>query len=210
MGVRWRADACRSRSIDSACMYAHAIQEAEAQLVELRHDELQRGGLGVAALGASIAATVVYPPLAFPLFLGGLTIAALAVRAIWGHWDLVDRLADDRDAYLIPEVRAYAARDARTDRRLAHAELIRSWIGRPALPTEARIVEYAHDLEELARDLADDRLELDPASALACRRLVSDPTVSPLLNDSLPGDGVRLWILRIRAGFTSRYDMPLD
>jgi hypothetical protein len=191
-------------------MYAHAIQEAEAQLVELRQDEVQRGGLGVAALGASIAATVVYPPLALPLFLGGLTIAGLAVRAIWGHWDLVDRLADDRDAYLIPEVRAYAARDARADRRLAHAELIRTWTGKPTMAADARVVEYAHDLEDLARDLEDERLELDPACALACRRLLSDATVSPLLNNSLPGEGVRPWILRIRAGFTSRCDASLD
>jgi hypothetical protein len=191
-------------------MHAHAIQEAEAQLVELRHDELQRGCLGGVALGASIAATVLYPPLAFPFFVGGLTIAVLAVRAIWGHWDLVDRLADDRDAYLIPEVRAYAAREARMDRRLAHAELIRTWTSNPTMAADARVVQHAHDLEDLARDLEDERLELDPACALACRRLVSDATVSPLLNNSLPGDGVRPWILRIRAGFTSRCDASVD
>ena len=182
-------------------MYARALQEAEAHLVEVRHDEMHRLGLSGLALGASLTATVAFPPLALPLFVGGLTIGALGIRSLWRHWDLVDRLADDRDAYLIPEVRAYAARDARMDRRLGHAAHIRSWIEQASLPDDVRIAEFAAELEELACALEDRDLELDPASAVACRRLVSDPTVSPLLNSALPRDGVRSSIARIRSGF---------
>jgi hypothetical protein len=182
-------------------MYARALQDAEAQLVDLRHDERHRVALSAAALGGSLGASAVHPPLAFPLFLGGLAIGILGIGAIWRRWDLVDRLADDRDAYLIPEVRAYAARDARMDRRRGHAAVIRSWARRPDVSAETRTAEFAEQLEELARDLEDADLELDPACALACRRLVSDPAASPLLNRTLPHEDVGSSIARIRAGF---------
>jgi hypothetical protein len=151
-----------------------------------------------------LTATVVCPPLVLPLFLGGLTIGALGVGSLWRHWDLVDRLADDRDAYVIPEVRAYAARDARMDRRFGHAAHIRSWIEQPSLPADVRVAKFADELEDLACALEDRDLELDPASAIACRRLVSDPTVSPLLDSALPPDSLRSSIARIRSGFTPR------
>ena len=185
-------------------MYARAVQEAEARLVELRHDELHRIALSAVALGGSLTTTAVYPPLALPLFVGGLTIGILGIGAIWRHWDLVDRLADDEDAYLIPEVRAYAARDARMNRRLSYAAVIRSWSRQPDLCADTRIAEFAEPLEELARELEDADLELDPACALACRRLLGDPTVSPLLNRALPHEDVGSSVARIRAGFRSR------
>jgi hypothetical protein len=185
-------------------MYARALQEAEAHLVEVRHDELHRLGLSGLALGASVTATVVCPPLVVPLFLGGLTIGALGIGSLWRHWDLVDRLADDRDAYRIPEVRAYAARDARMDRRLGYAAHVRSWIERSSLSADVRIAEFAEELEELASALEDRDLELDPASAIACRRLVSDPTASPLLNNELPREDIESSITRIRSGFGPR------
>jgi hypothetical protein len=184
-------------------MYARALQDAETQLVELRHDELHRIGLGAAALGASLAATAVFPPLVFPLFLGGLTMGALGGRAVWRHWDLVDRLADDRDAYVIPDVRAYAARDTAMGRRRSYAATIHSWTGGRGLPADDRSTQSAVLLDELARELEDAELELDPACALACRRLLTDPSVSPLLNPALPDDLAQR-IGRIRAGFRPR------
>src|SRR5262245_4396969 len=92
-------------------MYARAIDEAHTRLAELRRDELQDTVLAGTALSASLAATSLYPPLALPLFVGGVTLGVLGVRAIWRRWDLLDRLADDRDAYVIRQVREYAARD---------------------------------------------------------------------------------------------------
>jgi hypothetical protein len=189
---------------DSRDMYARALEEAETRLGELRIDELQRVALSAAALGASLTATVVYEPLVLPLFVGGAALGILGIGAIWRHWDLLDRLADDRDAYVIPAVQAYAARDARMDRRLDHAAHIRSWIEAPSLSTGARIVDFADELEELARELEDDGLDLEPACAIACRRLVTDPMVSPLLNEALPHGDVGPTIARVRAGFRRR------
>jgi len=181
-------------------MYTRAVQEAETRLVELRNEEVQRVALSGVALCASLAATAVYEPLVIPLFVGGVALGALGIGALWRHWDLLDRLADERDAYSIPAVRAYAARDARMDRRLGHAAHIRSWIEQPSR-LDARIAEFADDLEALAHELEDDDLELEPAPAIACRRLVTDPMASPLLNETLPRDDVRRAIAEIRAGF---------
>jgi hypothetical protein len=181
-------------------MYARALQEAEAELLELHHEEQQRMGVSAVALGASLACTSFFPPLVVPLFVGGLAVGALGVSAIWRHWDLVDRLADDGDAYLIPEVRAYAAREARMDRRRGHAALIRSWTS----PPDARVAELVDELEELACALEDEELELEPASAMACRRLVSEPAVSPLLDETAPREDIHSSVARIRAGFRPR------
>ena len=181
-------------------MYARALQDAEAKLLELHHEEQQRIAVSAVALGASLACTAVFPPLAVPLFVGGFAIGALGVSAIWRHWDLVDRLADDGDAYLIPEVRAYAAREARMTRRRGHAALIRDWTSSP----DVRVAEFVDELEELADALEDEDLELDPASAMACRRFVTEPAISPLLDETSPREDVRSSLARIRAGFQPR------
>jgi hypothetical protein len=144
-------------------MYAQGIREAEAKLLELRHEEIERIAVSASALSASLAAAAVYPPLAVPLFVGGLAIGVLAVAAMWRHWDLVDRLADDRDAYVIPAVRTYGAREARMDRRRGHAAVLRSWTRFP----DARVAELVDELEDLADELEDEHFELDPASAMA-------------------------------------------
>jgi hypothetical protein len=182
-------------------MYARTAESVEARLGELRHDEVQETVLGGVALAASLLTTAVYPPLAVPLFVGGLAMGTLGVWAIWRHWDLVDRLADDRDAYSIPEVRAYAARDAGMERRIHYAALLRSWTRPPADP---RIEDVGDELEELARALEDVDLELDPGSALACRRFLTDATVSPLLDATRPSGDLRPRIVQIRTGFQHR------
>jgi len=174
------------------------------QLVKVRHDEVHRLALAALALGGALGATFVHEPLVIPLFLGGLALGALGVGSLWRHWDLVDRLADDGDAYGIPEVRAYAARDARMDRRLSYAAAIRSWVRERDSVTDPRIADFAEELEELACALEDDDLELAPASALACRRLLTEPTVSPLLNQDLPRADVGSYLGRIRSGFRRR------
>ena len=185
-------------------MYARALEDAETRLVDLHRDEVQRVAVSAVALGGALAATVVYEPFVIPLFLGGIALGVLGIGAIWRHWDLLDRLADDGDAYGIPAVRAYAARDARMDRRLGNAACIRSWLAGPLPPADARIADHADMLEELACELEDDELDLDPACAIACRRLLTEPEVSPLLNNALPCDDLGSWIVRIRSGFRRR------
>lgn len=181
-------------------MYARAVDEASIRLRELRHQEWEQLGLGALTLALAIAATEIRPALALPLFLGGLAVGALGVRALWRHWDLVERLSGERDAYVIPEVLAYASREATMERRHGFAALIRS---RLSEPVEAHVSAAADELELLACELDDSDLALDPPSAVACGRLLSDVAESPLLNPALPPEELCSRARQIRAGFTS-------
>jgi hypothetical protein len=186
-------------------MYARTVEEAESRLSELRHDELSTAALSISALLCSLLSTQLYPAAALPLFVGGAWVGVLGMRAMWRHWDLLDRIADEPDAYAIAEVHAYAARDATMARRTFYAEAIRGWTRHPpTLTAYPRISTSARDLEELASELEDATLELDVRCALACRRLLTDPTTSPLLNNVLPSEDVQSSIARIRRGFTPR------
>jgi hypothetical protein len=185
-------------------MHARAIDDAALRLRELRHEEWADIGLGSAAFALSLAASELRPVFAVPLFVGGLVVFVRGVTAVWRRWDLLDRLAGERDAQVIPEVRAYAARETTMQRREAHAASIRSLADRPAPHFTPRIAAAADDLEALARELEDDRLALDPASAVACARLLNDYADSPLLNFTVPSDDLRSRVRRIRAGFEQR------
>ena len=189
-------------------MYARVLDDASARLHELRQEELQDFGLAALAFGLALAATQVRPAIAMPLFLGGVAVGGLAVRALWRHWDLVDRLAGERDAYVISDVLAYASRETTKERRHWLAAVIRSVISQPGSAVLGRVQAAAEDLEALASELEDEELALDPACAVACARLVSDPGQSPLLNPALPPEELRSRVRQIRSGFTIRgYDL---
>jgi hypothetical protein len=185
-------------------MYARAVDDAAQRLRTLRQEECGDLGLAAAALGSAVAVTQVHPPLAAPLFLGGLAIGALGLRALWRRWDLVERLADERDAHVIPEVLAYARRESTMERRQTFAALIRSELPRVGRTTDARVAALASELGALAQELEDDRLELDPVAAVACMRLLSDVGQSPLYNTALPTGELRTRIRRVRDGFRPR------
>ena len=185
-------------------MYARAVDNSSARLRELRQDEWGNLGLAALVLGLAVAATELRPELALPLFLGGLVAAARGVRALWRRWDLVARLAGEGDAHVIPEVLAYARRHSTMDSRRCFAASIRSRLPRAGFAVDARIVAAADVLEALADELEDETLDLDPAAAVACMRLLSDPCESPLLNLRVPPENLRSRACQIRAGFTPR------
>ncbi len=177
-------------------MYARAVDDGAAKLRALRHEEWEDLGLGAVAVVLAVVATQVWPELALPLFVGGIAVGVKGVRAAWRRWDLVDRLAGHVDAYVIPEVLAYALRHASMERRRTFASFIRSRL----LTSDARIAAVARDLEALATELEDDSLALDPAAAVATMRLLSEPE-SPLLDRAAPTDELRSRVLQIRSGF---------
>ena len=106
-------------------MYARAVENAARDLRELRRDEWEDFGLGALAFCLAVVATELRPAWALPLLIGGMTVWALGIRALWRRWDLTDRLAGDRDAYVISDVLAYASREATMDRRRTSAASIR-------------------------------------------------------------------------------------
>jgi hypothetical protein len=185
-------------------MYARRVDEASEQLRELRHEEWGNLGLGALALGLAVTAAEVRPALAVPLFLGGLVVGGLGMRALLRRSQLVERLAGERDAYAIPEILAWASREATMERRQRYAALLRNTLKRPGLLYEARVLAAAEELEALASELDDEKLELDPACAVACMRLLNDVITSPLLNSALPPQDLRSRVVQIRSGFTAR------
>lgn len=183
-------------------MYARAADEVAERLHELQREQWEDFALAAVAVGLALAATRVSPAFAVPLLLGGFGVGVRGVRALWRRWDLVDRLAGDRDAFVIPDVRAYASRAATVERRLDFAATIRSCLRRAELTSEARISALAEELEGLACELEDGGLAFDPASAVMCMRLLSDVDDSPLLDPTRPPEELRSRICQIRSGFT--------
>ena len=55
------------------------------------------------------------------------------MRAVWSHWNLIDRLAGDPAALAIAEVKTYAARQASMERRRWFATWLRWRIDHPGL-----------------------------------------------------------------------------
>ena len=179
-------------------MYARAVEDADLRLRELRQDEWTMLVLGGLALALSVAATQIRPELAVPLFVGGLALGVLGMRATLEHWLIVDRLVGERDAHVISEIRQRAARDATMERRHGLAAQVRCWLREPA-PDSVRAAKP--ELEALAAELDDDGLTFDPVCAVTCVRLLSDPEQSPLLNAALPPEELRSRIEQIRCGF---------
>jgi hypothetical protein len=151
-----------------------------------------------------MGATELVPQLAVPLLVGGLTTLVLGMRALWRRWDLVDRLAGESDAYTIAEVYAYASREATMERRRTFAALIRGHLGSVGDVPEG-LDDAAAELRALVDELEDEHLELDPACAVACLRLVIEPEHSPLLNSAMHRESLRSSAHRIRSGFKTRH-----
>jgi hypothetical protein len=179
-------------------MVARAVEDAGHRLHDLRLEAWEDGAVAAAAFGLAIAASVVRPTLALPFFLGGLFVGCRAVVAVWRRWDLLDRLLDERDAYSLAEVRGRAEREATMANRRVLGRAIRK---RLEFAEDPRIVANADQLAELAGELDDPLLGLDLACAVACSRLLTDPVTSPLMNSSLPVDGVWSRLVQIRSGF---------
>ena len=186
-------------------MYARRVEEQSTELHELKHDELELAGLTVICFGLALAAHG-RPMIALPLLAAGLAGSALAVRAYWRRWDLVDRLLLDREAYAIDEVRERAEHTALLENRRSFASSIR-WrlehAGAFAEP-DGRLLRLVPDLAALAAELDDETLDLDPLRAVECERLLTDGLTSPLVAATASIDDAFASIRRIRAGFSPR------
>ena len=167
-------------------MYARAVDDAGTRLKALRREEREDLALAGVTLGLAIAAAERAPSLALPLLIGGMALGVLGVRALWRHWDLVDRLAGEPDAYAIAEVLAYAARETTMQKRRRFAALIRHHLEPMSAERPNRAGDAAEELAALADELEDEALELSPASAVACSRLLGEPTAESAPQSGAP------------------------
>ena len=172
-------------------MYARAVDDAAARLRALRREKREDFGLAALAVVLAVVAAAFLPELALPLLVGGLASEVLGLRALLRRWDLVERLSGEHDAYVIPEVLAYASHETEIERRQTFAAMIRSHLPQPGILGRTGVMAAADELEALACDLDDRRLALDPAAAVACMRLLTGIDGSPLFNSALPPEDLR-------------------
>jgi hypothetical protein len=185
-------------------MVARDVEQATAELRSLRHEVWQQLGLALAAFGLAVAASQIRPAFAVPLLIGGIASLFLFVHALAKRFELIDTLVRDPDAYAIPEVRRRGEEAASMQSRRSLAVSIHCLLNQPGLAVPSRVGAAARDLEVLAEELDDERLALDPASAVACRRLLNDVLESPLRNAAFPREDVHSRICQILAGFRPR------
>jgi hypothetical protein len=181
-------------------MHARAVDDAALRLRELRHEEWEDLGLSGAALSLAVVASEAFSELAWPLFVGGVVIGAKGVRALWRRWDLLERLSGEREAFAIPEVLAFATREATMDRRTSLATSLRSEV---VSTSDERPCDVSAEIEMLACELEDSGLVLDPVCAISCVRLLNDLDHSPLLNPDFPPEDLLDRVREIRSGFSS-------
>jgi hypothetical protein len=185
--------------------------EAAAATVRSRRRVVLRG---LACTGAIVLAAIAVAPLS-PRLAIALGVGALCQAAItFGTWharrELIERLALEPAAYGIPEVARFGSSVAAPSELRRLAGWIQSLLNEPQAPLEMHLTvrarRYARHLDEIARDFAAPSARVAPASAVACRRLLTRPVQSPLYNPNLPEEDLTALLLRIRAGILTPAD----
>jgi hypothetical protein len=158
------------------------------------------GAVGMVALPALAFST----PAALALIAGGLFECVVALEAVHARRQLIARLALQPAAYELPEVAAYGTRAAELPQRARLAAWIFEIVAEARSPHSLylgdRVDLVAHDLQALANELVSPARSVAPESAVACRRLLTRMTESPLYNPGLPLEDLHVALHRIRAG----------
>lgn len=185
-------------------MHERALEQAAHDLVRRRRRAVQAGVLCGAAALAALAAVWFSIPLAAALGVGAFLEALLAAWAVDARRQLIARLALQPAAYALPEVAAYGARAAQPPQRARLAAWLADVVAEAGTPFSLclgdRVALVAHELEALARELVSPARSVQPASAVACRRLLTHMTESPLYNPGVPVSDLYAALHRIRAG----------
>jgi len=158
-------------------------------------------GLVAAAAGATAA---VSPRVALLLGVAAVLQGSTAAYAVLRRRALISRLALEPDAYAIPEVERFGSHASAARERLRLATWINSLVQDPEQPTAftlpERVRQFGRELEALARDLVSPSVRVQPASAVAARRLLTHPVSSPLYNPDLTTEDLAAALFRIRCG----------
>jgi hypothetical protein len=186
---------------------ARDLDHAGAQLRRRRSHAAEACGLAAVTGLAAVLASVLAPALVLPLAAGAALEAALAAAALYSYRERVARLALEPSAYVLPEVARYGRPLAEPSQRAR----LSAWISEILADAHApgnlyladRVIRFAHELEALARDLIQPGTRIQPASAVACRRLLTHAVESPLYNPRVPADELSLTLRRIRAGISA-------
>jgi hypothetical protein len=180
------------------------LEHAAHELRRRRRRGVTAAALAVAAGAVTLPALALSTPFALALAAGGLFERVVALEAVHARRQLIARLALHPAAYELPEVAAYGTRAAALPQRARLAAWIFEIVAEARSPHSLylgdRVDLVAHDLQALARELVSPGRSVAPESAVACRRLLTRMTESPLYNPGLPLEDLQLALHRIRAG----------
>jgi hypothetical protein len=188
-------------------MSAREVEKAAADVDRSMHRA--RRCLIAAMVVAVLAAVFAHssPAFAAALAAGGALQLAAAVTVWLCRRERIERLALEPSAYVIPAVARFGARVCALPERRRLAAFIQAVVHERGHPLELHLVtragRCAQLLDALARELASPGARVEPAVAVACRRLLTRPVESPLYNPNLPEEDLRALLLRIRAGISS-------
>jgi hypothetical protein len=181
------------------------LESAAEELGQRRRRAFESGVLGAATAGLAALSLLVSAQLALALAVGAAVEAAIALGVFLGRQELIARLALDPAAYVLREVHRYGTRVAAPARRARLAAWLAELAVEASLPGSLylrdRVALVAGELETLASELRS-ALHVQPATVVACERLLTRPVESPLYNPRLPVDDLRITLRRIRSNLT--------
>ncbi len=167
------------------------------------------------ALAALLAAAALMalgrPGMAGAVACGSLAGVVLAVLARGDRVALVERLVRQRSAYAIDEVARrgedLVSRSARERIAATIETLVAQADDADAAPPgrlvcDERVREVRGELLELAAHLADPATRVHPSAVALAERLLAATRLSPLYEERLPAEQVRLALRRIALGIT--------
>jgi hypothetical protein len=189
-------------------MTTHAAQPAAESLARTRQFFLHSLVLAALTVVAAGAAAIWLPTATFPLaVLGGIEFVVV-MGAHYAERDLIQRLALDPAASLIPEIQKYHTRLGGQPARDRLAASINSLIADTRLPYTIcladRVALVEDELRLLARELATPEIPVQSRSLVTCARLLSHGVESPLFNPGVPIEQLHTTLFRIRIGVGKR------
>lgn len=182
-------------------MNARELERLRNELHSRRLSAIHAAALGATASVAALGSLWVSHRLAIVLSLAAAVEAALAAVVFRSRRERIARLALDRTAYALPDVARYGCCCIRQRKQLARwlVEIVAEARIPGNVYLSDRVAHFARELERLASELATSA-PIDPVSAVACRRLLTNGVESPLYNPRLPPDELLVALRRIRAG----------
>ncbi len=187
-------------------MNARDVDTAAAQIESWRHRVRHCVIASVVVAAVATAAVPFSSSFAIALAVGVILQLSLGGMLWLFRRERIEKLALDPAAYAIPAVARFGARVSAPCARRQLARSIHALVHERGHSLELHLVvraaSYTSQLETLARELASPSTRVEPAIAVACRRLITRPVESPLYNPNLPEEDLRALLLRIRAGIT--------
>ncbi len=156
-------------------MNARQLDEATTRLHDLRAQSVGDLVLAVVATGLALTATQLRPVLAIPFLLGAVGVGFLGVQAYVRRVFLVEDLADDPDAYAIPDVRRFGERATTPTHRRRLAQSIRVAMTDSSYEETARLQSVRVELDQLVAVLEDKQRSLEPYSLVTLEHWLNDP-----------------------------------